>query len=160
MTPYESSEWMDFALGQLGASAALGGLVFVGLSINVREVMSSRLLVNRAAEAVVLLGSVLISATAVLIPGQARDVLATELLVLGGATLLVIWKLQRGMTGAAVTVLIRRLCGLGSPALVAVAGLSLALVEGGGLYWWPGAVVLAYVGALGGAWVLLVEILR
>jgi modulator of FtsH protease len=37
----------------------------------------------------------------------------------------------------------------------------LLLVEaGGGLYWWPAAVIAAYVGAIVDAWVLLVEILR
>jgi modulator of FtsH protease len=31
---------------------------------------------------------------------------------------------------------------------------------GGGLYWWPAAIIAAYVGAIVDAWVLLVEILR
>jgi hypothetical protein len=28
------------------------------------------------------------------------------------------------------------------------------------LYWWPAAIVVAFVGALTNAWVLLIEILR
>ena len=163
MSPYESAHWTEFALGQLGASAALAGLVFVSLSINVRDVMQSRLLVNRAAEAVILLGTLLATSTAVLIPGQARGALAAELIVLGAGTLLFVWQLQRGAaTGAASrsAVVIRRVSGLSGPVLVAIAGLSLVLGEGGGLYWWPAAVLLAYTGALAGAWVLLVEILR
>lgn len=32
MSGYDIERWADFALGQLGASAALLGLVFVGLS--------------------------------------------------------------------------------------------------------------------------------
>ena len=43
-----------------GASAALLGLVFVGLSINLKDVIGSRQLVNRPLEAVVALGSVLV----------------------------------------------------------------------------------------------------
>jgi len=50
VTGYHVSEWSDFALAQLGASAALLGLVFVGLSINLRDVIGSTSLVNRAAE--------------------------------------------------------------------------------------------------------------
>jgi len=46
------------------------------------------------------------------------------------------------------------------PVLMALAGTSLVLQSGGGLYWWASAVVLAYLGALAGAWVLLVEVLR
>jgi hypothetical protein len=69
---YDIGDWSEFATAQVGASAALLGLVFVGLTINLRDVVSSDVLVNRAAEAVVLLGSVLATATAVLIPGQAR----------------------------------------------------------------------------------------
>ena len=62
MTGYHVSEWSDFALAQLGASAALLGLVFVGLSINLRDVIGSTSLVNRAAEAVIALAGVLVAA--------------------------------------------------------------------------------------------------
>ena len=41
-----------------------------------------------------------------------------------------------------------------------VAGVLLLAEVGGGLYWWPAAIVTAYLGALVNAWVLLVEILR
>jgi len=64
VTGYHVSEWSDFALAQLGASAALLGLVFVGLSINLRDVIGSTSLVNRAAEAVIALAGVLVAAYA------------------------------------------------------------------------------------------------
>ena len=75
--------WESFALGQVGASAALFGLLFVGISINLRDVLSSRTLVNRAAEAVLLLGGILVAATAVLVPRQTRQVVGIELAVVG-----------------------------------------------------------------------------
>ncbi len=53
------------------------------------------------------------------------------------------------------SVISRRLLGLGSALLIALAGLLLLLEVGGGLYWWPAAIVTAYVGALVNAWVLL-----
>ena len=50
--------------------------------------------------------------------------------------------------------------GFGATALLAIGAVSLLACAGGGLYWWPAAVVLAYLGALTNAWVLIVEILR
>jgi hypothetical protein len=167
---YTSSHWSEFATAHVGASAALLGLVFVGLTINLREVVHSRSLVNRAAEAVILLGSALATSTAVLIPGQRRGALSAELIVLGVATFGVVLLLQRGITmqppepgkggPPPVSVLLRRVMGLGAPALFALAGVSVAATAGGGLYWWVLALLTAYVGALANAWVLLIEILR
>lgn len=167
---YRISQWSDFALAQLGASAALLGLVFVGISINLRDILGSGSLVHRAAEAVILLGSVLVMATVVLIPGQRKDVLSTELILLGAALFAVVLFLQRdAVTQAPDTakpgpprgsLAMRRAFGLGAAALVAVGGITLAAEAGGGLYWLPAAVLVAYVGALTNAWILLVEILR
>jgi hypothetical protein len=41
-----------------------------------------------------------------------------------------------------------------------IAGLSLAVVWGGGLYWLAATALLGIVGAVYNAWVLLVEIVR
>ena len=76
-------------LAQLGASAALLGLVFVGMSINLKEFVGTPLLVNRALEAIVLLATVLVAATAVLIPHQSREVVGVELLAIGVLTVVV-----------------------------------------------------------------------
>ena len=170
MTAYSPAQWSDFALAQLGASAALLGLVFVGMSINLKEFVSVPLLVNRALEAIVLLATVLIAATAVLIPHQSREVVGVELVVVGVVTSLAVLRLQAGTHTEAVTagergptrgsILSRRIIGLGSALLILIAGVCLLVDGGGGLYWWPAAIVTAYVGALVNAWVLLVEILR
>ena len=165
MDPYSSGTWSDFASAHIGASSALLGLVFVGLSLNLSAILRAPQLVDRAAEAVVLLGAVLATSTAVLVPAQARLALGLELLVLGGVGLAAVAVLQRRIRETAsatprAAILLRRVCGLGAPVLVSVAGVSLLVEAGGGLYWWPAAIVLAYLGALVGAWVLLVEILR
>jgi hypothetical protein len=167
---YRIGEWDNFALAHVGASAALLGLVFVGISINLRDFVGSRQLVDRAAEAVILLGTVLAASTAVLVPGQRKNVVSTELLVLAVATFAIVLFLQRGSATQRrdpgkpppprSSVLIRRFLGLGAPALLALAGLTLAVSEGGGLYWLPPAILAAYAGALANAWVLLIEILR
>ena len=170
MIAYSPDQWTDFAVAQVGASAALLGLVFVGISINLKEIVGTSALVNRALEAIVLLGSVLLTATAVLIPGQAREAVGVELVVVGALTALALLRLQagaaqdvvangnRGPTRASIAS--RRVVDLGSAVLVVVAGILLLAEAGGGLYWWPAAIAAAYLGALGNAWVLLVEILR
>src|ERR1700749_3615983 len=103
MTAYAPAQWSDFALAQLGASAALLGLVFVGMSINLKDFVGTPSLVNRALEAIVLLASVLIAATAVLIPNQSREVVGVELLVVGVLVAVVVLRLQTGARQQVVT---------------------------------------------------------
>jgi modulator of FtsH protease len=170
MTAYTPAEWSDFALAQLGASAALLGLVFVGMSINLKDFVGTPVLVNRALEAIVLLATVLIAATAVLIPHQSREVVGVELVAIGVVTSLAVVRLQAGTHSDVVpagnrgptraSIVSRRIIGLGSALLIVIAGVTLLVEAGGGLYWWPAAIVAAYVGAIVNAWVLLVEILR
>jgi hypothetical protein len=163
MHPYSSGFWTDFALGQLGASAALLGLVFVGISININVIMKTPPLVDRASESVILLGFVLTTATAVLIPGQGRHAVGVEILVVGIVVAVAVLRTLRTSGQSLVQghqILIRRMLSLGAPLFAIVAGVSLLANAGGGFDWWVAAVVTAYVAALTGAWVLLVEILR
>jgi hypothetical protein len=167
---YRIGDWESFALAHVGASAALLGLVFVVISINLRDIVGSGPLVHRAGEAVILLGGVLAVATVVLIPGQRKDVLSTELILLAGALFAVVLFLQRDALtqptdprrpgpprGSLAT---RRVFGLGAAALIALAGITLAAEAGGGLYWLPAAILAAYAGSLTNAWILIIEILR
>jgi modulator of FtsH protease len=167
---YRIAEWDNFALAHVGASAALLGLVFVGISINLRDIVGSGALVHRAAEAVMLLGSVLATATMVLIPGQRRDLLSTELIAIAAVTFAAILFFQRdavvqpaepGRGGPPRgSLALRHTLGLGAAVLIGIAGVTLAAESGGGLYWLAAAIVAAYAGALTNAWILLVEILR
>jgi hypothetical protein len=167
---YDPADWSDFAVAQLGASSVLLGLVFVGVSINLGEIVGSPLLVRRAGEAVLVLGSVLAASTFVLIPGQTRGAVALALVGVAAGTFAAVAYAQRGARAAVVkrgqrgatrgTFVARRLVSFGAAVLTAVAGLALGAEVGGGLYWWPAAILVAYAGALANAWVLLVEILR
>jgi hypothetical protein len=167
---YRIGDWESFALAHVGASAALLGLVFVVISINLRDIVGSGPLVHRAGEAVVLLGGVLAVATVVLIPGQRKDVLSAELILLAGALFAVILFMQRdavtqptdpGRPGPPRgSLALRRVFGLGAAVLIALAGITLAAEAGGGLYWLPAAILAAYAGSLSNAWILIIEILR
>ena len=57
-------------------------------------------------------------------------------------------------------ILIRRMLSLGAPLFAIVAGISLLANAGGGFGWWVARRGHRVRGALTGAWVLLVEILR
>jgi hypothetical protein len=162
MTAYDASEWTDFFVAGAGASAALAGLVFVAVSINVDRILGFEGLPERALATVMLLLSVVLVSLIALIPGQSRAALATELLAVG----LVFAVLILGLTSQSTASHDRRhafanwfLVSLGTVPVV-LGALSLFAKSAGGLYWVAAGIVLATAGAVTNAWVLLVEILR
>ena len=80
---YEASEWSDLFVAAAGASAALAGLLFVAVSINVERILQYRGLPERALEALALLLGVLVISIIGLIPGQDHVALGIELLLTG-----------------------------------------------------------------------------
>jgi hypothetical protein len=165
MHAYATDGWGELFLAEAGASAALAGLLFVAISINLAKILEVRGLVGRAGEAIVLLVAVLIVSTLMLVPDQPRVALGTELLVTG----LLAWSILvgihlkevRGRIGPSRPVLVGRIV-LAQVAVLPflVAGVSLLLRAGGGLYWLVPGVVVCLVVAVLIAWVLLIEILR
>ncbi|MGY1663585.1 hypothetical protein ACI78Q_20345 [Geodermatophilus sp. SYSU D00705] len=155
--------WHDFAVATVGACAALAGLIFVAVSINLARILEFRDLPGRAARTLALLMALLIAGVLVLVPQPVRA-LAVELAAIGvllAATALP--PLLRGRPDRttpryrvlvpAATVL------LPAAALVACAA-SLLAGAGGDLWWLAAAMVLGMGGATTNAWVLLVEIHR
>ncbi len=69
MAGYDPARRSEFAPPSWVRRRALLGLVFVALSINLRAIVGTGALVNRAIETVIDLASVLVSATLALIPG-------------------------------------------------------------------------------------------
>jgi hypothetical protein len=164
MTAYDVSEWTDFFLAGAGASAALAGLVFVAVSINVDRILRVHGLPERALATVLLLLSVVLVSLITLIPGQSRAALAGELLGVGLLfSLVILWNTglsmasrdQQWMHAFSHWLLV----GLGTLPVV-LGAVSLFAEAGGGLYWVAAGIVLATTGAVANAWVLLVEILR
>jgi hypothetical protein len=164
MSAYDVSNWTDFFLAGAGASAALAGLVFVAVSINVERILRFPGLPERALATVMLLLSVVLVSLVGLIPGQSRAALAGELLGVGLVFAVVIL----GLTGRSMAGRVGHrleafghllLVGLGTVPVVLGAA-SLFAEAGGGLYWVAAGIVLATTGAVANAWVLLVEILR
>lgn len=80
MFAYDPAEWTDLFVAAAGASAALAGLVFVAVSINIERILRFSGLPERALETLLLLVGVLIASIIGLIPGQGRAALGSELL--------------------------------------------------------------------------------
>lgn len=166
MTGVEISAWSDYAVGLAGAAAALTGLLFVAVSINVERIVSLPTLARFAATTLTLFALILVGALLILIPGQSPTALGVELIVLGvGAGIpLVGSQLRRPrrseQTSRLDWVATRLAPAALVPALTALAGVAVLSAIPGGLFWFAGAAVVALVAGLIGAWVLLVEVLR
>jgi hypothetical protein len=81
------SGWENFSVGQVGASAALAGLVFVGVSINLGRILSFPQLPNRALEAIILLVAVLLESSITLVPAKSTGITGAAVFLVG----LLVW---------------------------------------------------------------------
>jgi modulator of FtsH protease len=170
MTGYSPGAWETFAAANAGAAAALAGLVFVGVTINVETIVASRRLTGRALEAFVLLTSVLLVSVIVLIPDLTATGLGVALAVAGAAiwvSVAVLHLRSLPRFGGEVDAnappgsgTMRIVVGQAATLPTLVAAGTLLAECGGGLYWYAAAMLFAYVAALANAWVLLIEIRR
>jgi hypothetical protein len=164
-TAYAPASWAGFGAAVTAAAAALAGLLFIAVSINLKEILKFKSLPSRAAQTLILFATPLVAGLVVIIPGQARVALGLELLAtglfVGGVQVYLDLTADRGDENT----LWRRVVGRVFPAIVScgclvVAGATLLGQSGGGLYWLVPSVLSALIFGLVNVWVLLVEILR
>lgn len=151
--------WDNFFVAAGGAAAALAGLLFVSVSINLARILEIPSLPPRAAEALVVLLAVLVLSLLALVPGQPPAVLGGEVCALGALLWIVLtFTLVRGKPRqhALLRVLINQL----PPAMFVIAGAMVCSGHPQGVYWLVPATLLAIAAGVIGAWVLLIEILR
>lgn len=155
--------WDTFAVIVGGAAAALLGLLFVAISIRLNIVEASRELRSRAAQTMVLFGTVLVVAILLGVPGQPLIVFGAELIavaLLSGAGL---WVLDRR---AATPHTMRRIEGVldtVSPntvtsVLLAASGIVLMFGASAGLYVLIAPVIAALAGGLTNAWLFMTRL--
>jgi len=165
MRGYDLAAWEPFFSAIIAAAVALTGLLFVAVSINLDRILKGgRFLPARAAETLATLLLVVASSALTLVPQSVRLV-GIEILIIVVPMLAVtvrgqlaqrrrnrddpvLWTISRMASTALATV------------PCAIAGLSLTILWGGGLYWLALTALLGIVGAVYNAWVLLVEIVR
>jgi hypothetical protein len=165
VTAYAADRWADFGVGVAGASAALAGLVFVAVSINLSEILKYRNLPGRAALTLMLFVTPLIAGILLLVPRQPDAALGAEFLafgvVIGGSELVINQRSGRSEKETQLTWVLARLAPpIVSCGCLVLAGATLLAESGGGLYWLVPSVLAAITFGLINAWVLLVEILR
>jgi len=159
-------DWSGFFQAELGAAAALAGLVIVAISINVGRILADPSLPGRAVETLVTPTGVVVAASYALVPHQPGWLFGGELAFTGAAmwlipTVIHIRALARYGKGALWRYVLPRiaLTQLSSLPFIA-AGILVYLGTGGALYWMVPGVVVSLIATVVNAWVLLVEILR
>jgi hypothetical protein len=158
-------EWQGFFAATAGAAAALAGLLFVGVSINLSKILASPKLPTRAGQALLLLLTVLLVSLLMLVPAQPIRLVGGEVLLIG----LVVWiailvidvrnsrKVEAGY--GRVTVLQIALNQLSLVPYI-LAGFTILLYAPAGFYWLVPALLFSFMKVFLDSWVLLVEIDR
>jgi hypothetical protein len=153
--------WRDFGVTVAGLAGALTGLLFVAVSIKSETLARSRSLRSRAAQTLVLFMTAAIAAILLVAP-QPRSALGAELLTLAavsGIALLVFDRRAGHDQDSGVARYIERASpNMITAVLVALAGLTLLLTAGGGLYWMIPATLASLVGGVINAWLFLVKV--
>jgi len=152
-------------IASAGGAAALTGLIFVAISINLAKILDSPGVSSRASEAVVILLGLLLVSIVALAPNQPRIALGSEFLAIGGALWLLVTtsQIRAALLGLPVSRLLFAIrVGLYQVAMISflAAGLSVIIGWHGSMYWLVPACVFSLVAGVQSAWVLLVEILR
>jgi len=163
MDAYSVEHWHEFLVAAAGASAALAGLVFIGISINVSRIIALPGLPARAAQTIAVLGNALAITLVLLNPAVSHVTVGLEVLLLGLAGWIMVVLIQVRSDAATdprshwrSTVLLVQLATV--PFLIS--GVSTLAEWGGGLYWMQAGVVASMLVGLVNGWVLLIEILR
>jgi len=159
--------WTSFLSAETGAAAALAGLIFVAVSINVEKILQFPVATRRAFEALALLMGVLFVGTFGLAPDQSARELGWKFLGVGG----LLWLMTVTVHIQSLRLRYKKkvrwywvgnriaLCQCATLSFCA-AGVLLIRGDPHGMRWLVPGCIFSFASAMGSAWVLLIEILR
>ena len=159
------ASWSNFFFAEVGASAALVGLIFVAVSINLTKILAYERLPGRALEALIVLSSILMLSSLMLVPDQPIKLLGAEVLVISVIIWIIVTRIflrNYWMTDpqyrrkAFRNVIVTQLALIPS----ILAGIVLIVSGLSGLYLLVPAFIFSFIKGLYDAWVLLIEINR
>ena len=164
MNAFATAPWQNFFVAEVGAAAALTGLLFVAVSINLKQILAFPKLPARAAETLSLLLLVVTVSSLGLAP-QPAAALGSEIIACAGLMSLAVLLVQvrHGPDDPADPIwwFASRIANIQVPALLFLAGgITLTVRSGFGLYFVLAGTLTAFLGAVYNAWVLLIEIIR
>jgi hypothetical protein len=158
--------WTDFFVAAAGASAALAGLLFVALSVNISRILQFPHLPARAGATLATLILILVCSMAALIH-QPTAALGAEIVVFGiGGWWLKVLAARQGLAARSqlqrprFESVVEIVTGQIQVLPFIVGGILLLAGHDSGLYWVAGGSIAVFVFSVFNAWVLLVEILR
>jgi modulator of FtsH protease len=163
MSAYTAAAWHDFFMAAVGASAALLGLLFVSLSINIETILKYPHLPGRAAATLGILLVVLVVCFFGLAPNEVTTTFGWEIITVSllSASQITWTTLRRLRTNDRLSWALSSMAQLLLPVLVILGGgVSLLVGSGGGIDWILIGTALVFISASINAWVLLLEILR
>jgi hypothetical protein len=158
-------DWSTFFAAQLGASAGLAGLLFVGISINMKQIVEYPHLANKALQALMVLVTILLISSLLLVPDQSPSELGLEVLILGGFVAAIVAYISRKSLRAVkkdhrTATLFEAFMGELAMLFYVAAGIVLLTIGSEGIYLVVPGFLISFVNAIEDAWVLLVEVNR
>ena len=158
--------WNEFFVAEVGAAAALAGLLVVAMSINIEKIMGMATLPPRAAQTLIIIAAALVLGSLGLFPRQPLVVFGWEAIATGlviaatGALEVRNLFVRRQKSDPLFWSLYPLLLVVITALPPIVGGVLLVGGDATGMYWIGVGIIIAFLTTLQGGWVLLVEILR